>query len=72
MRLIWHIQEKASNKHDYYASLDAFFLLHPNAKSIGVSRSKITKDSAKLETWEHETGTHSIRKGRSYSVSDFK
>lgn len=68
MRLIWHIENKADNKHHYFASLSALFI---EFKEIGVSRSKITKDSRNLETWEIDTGLYILRKDRLYSVSDF-
>lgn len=67
LRVIWHIEEKAVSEHQYFGSLTALFKKN---KEIGISKSKIEKDSRNLENYEIETETHIIRKARMLSVSD--
>lgn len=67
LRVIWHIENKAVSEHEYFGSLTALFR---KFGSIGVSKSKIEKESAGLTHYEIETETHIVRKGQVLSVSD--
>lgn len=67
MKTVWHIEHKAVNEHEYFGSLTALFR---KCGSIGVSKSKIEKESAGLAQYEIETETHIVRKGQVLSVSD--
>lgn len=67
MKTIWHIEHKAVSEHEYFSSLTALFRKCGN---IGVSKSKIEKDSARLAHYRIETETHIVRKGQVLSVSD--
>ena len=67
MKTLWHIENKAVSEHEYFGSLTALFR---KCGDIGVSKSKIEKESRRLTHYEIETETHIIRKGQVLSVSD--
>lgn len=67
MKTIWHIETKAVSEHEYFGSLTALFR---KVGRVGVSKSKIEKESRSLDAYSIETETHIIRKGKMLSVSD--
>lgn len=67
MKTVWHIEHKAVSKHEYFGSLTALFR---KCENIGVSKSKIEKESAGISHYEIETEMYIVRKGQVLSVSD--
>jgi hypothetical protein len=68
MRTVWHIEKKAVGEHEYFGSLTALWRKY--GAQVGVSKSKIEKDSRNLDAYSIETETQIIRKGKMLSVSD--
>ncbi len=67
MRTVWHLENKKVGEHEYFGSLTALFR---KCGKVGVSKSKIEKESRNLDAYSIETETHVVRKGKMLSVSD--